>query len=205
MTYLTWIYLFGAMVLLAAIPSASVALVVTRSAMGGFSRGAATSAGIVAGDLVFVWLALMGMSALAESLGSLFSVVRMLGGAYLIWIGVGLVRSKASVEIDVRGKRRIGLIECFGAGLLLTLGDVKAIVFYASFFPVMVDMTVLSATGMLWIVLITMVAVGGVKLIYAYAAERIVRRISARRLHTGGKRVAGALLALAGTHLIIGD
>jgi len=51
------------MALLAALPSASVALVITRSATLGVANGIAVSAGIVLGDLIFILLAIFGLSA----------------------------------------------------------------------------------------------------------------------------------------------
>lgn len=64
--------LFLVMIALAVVPSTSVALVVTRSATRGFQSGAAAAAGIVVGDLIFLGLAMLGMAALAHSLGSIF-------------------------------------------------------------------------------------------------------------------------------------
>lgn len=60
--------LLGIMVALAAMPSASVALVVTRSATLGVANGLAVSAGIVLGDLVFITFAIFGLSVVAETL-----------------------------------------------------------------------------------------------------------------------------------------
>ena len=57
--------LFAIMIVLAALPSCSVALVVTRAATLGIRNGAAVTAGIVMGDLIFVTLAILGMSTLA--------------------------------------------------------------------------------------------------------------------------------------------
>ena len=71
-----------------------MALVVARSSTAGFANGSAVAAGIVVGDLVFVCLAVSGMTALAEVMGSSFLVLRYLAGAYLIWFGIGLMRSR---------------------------------------------------------------------------------------------------------------
>ena len=65
--------LFGAMVVLAALPSVSVLAVSTRSASAGFLHGALTAAGIVLGDLIFIAIALWGLSFLTETLGG-FSI-----------------------------------------------------------------------------------------------------------------------------------
>lgn len=93
-------YLLVLMVGLAVLPSASVALVVTRSATHGFPHGAAVASGIVIGDLIFVTLAVLGLSALAETGGGfMLSVFRYLGGSYLIWLGLGLLRSRRALRM----------------------------------------------------------------------------------------------------------
>src|SRR5690606_42119661 len=80
------------MTLLAAIPSSSVALVVIRASMLVIKQGVITSLGVVAGDLVFVAIALLGLSALSEQLGAFFVVIRYLAAGYLIWFGLNLIR-----------------------------------------------------------------------------------------------------------------
>ena len=73
------IMLFFTLATLAALPSTSVALVITRSATIGVADGIAVASGIVIGDLVFVLLALLGLSVVAENLGSLFMGIKYLG------------------------------------------------------------------------------------------------------------------------------
>jgi len=148
------------MLVLAAIPSASVALVVTRSATLGVTNGIAVALGIILGDLVFVTLAILGMSFLAETMGSFFAVLRYAGGAYLIWLGVTLLRSKQQMELTREYSSKLSLAASFISGLFLTLGDIKAILFYASLFPAFVDMSSLSANDMIGIVIVTILGVG---------------------------------------------
>jgi threonine/homoserine/homoserine lactone efflux protein len=195
-----FLVLFG----LAAMPSASVALVVTRAAMGGFRQGAAVAGGVVLGDLVFVALALLGMSFLAETLGAFFAVLKFAGGAYLIWLGIGLIRSRGATAAAGTGQtaRPTSLVMSFAAGFLLTLGDVKAIFFYASLFPTFVDLTALTARDLALIVLVTIVAVGGVKLVYAFLAQRIVGRLQHPGVQAIGRTVAGGMLVGAGGYLL---
>lgn len=204
MTIASAIALLLAMSLLAALPSASVALVVTRAATLGIANGAAVALGIVLGDLVFVALAIMGMSFLAETLGSLFVVVKCAGGAYLVWLGVNLLRAERRVDSVAGATPRLSLLASFAAGLVLTLGDVKAILFYASFFPAFVDMAALTPGDIATIAGLTILSVGGIKLAYAVAARRIVGCLRAR---TGrGRRLvrtaAGGCMIGAGTCLI---
>lgn len=190
------------MIALAAIPSASVALVVTRSATLGVKNGAAVASGIVIGDLVFVSLAILGMSVLAETMGAFFAIFKYIGGAYLIWLGVGLLRSKKEILLQSDGSRRSTLLTSFASGLLLTMGDVKAILFYASLFPTFVDMANLTVASISAIVTITIFAVGGVKLAYAFAAHSIVSRLQKRHAQKYIRSTAGCLMVGAGTYLI---
>jgi threonine/homoserine/homoserine lactone efflux protein len=88
--------LFGIMVVGALIPSVSVITVSARSAASGFIHGVFTTMGIVVGDILFILLAILGLSVLAETLGSLFVLVKYLGSAYLIWLGIALETKKQS-------------------------------------------------------------------------------------------------------------
>ena len=197
--------LFVILALLAALPSASVALVVTRSTALGLANGLAVAAGIVLGDLVFAALALLGLSVLAQTMGGLFAAVRVLGALYLIWLGFRLMTAGETTSFvqpeggDGRRHLAVGLL----SGFVLTLGDIKAIVFYASLFPMFVDLATPKTADMLMIGLITAASVGGVKAGYALLANRLVSVIRRRGAGKGVKKAAGGLLVGAGSCLII--
>lgn len=193
---------FVIMLALAALPSASVALVVARSSSLGLRNGIATALGIVAGDLIFVAIALLGMSALALTLGSFFSGLRFVGGAYLIWLGIRLLRSKEAPGLPSPDHRHLTWVSSFASGLLLTLGDLKAILFYASLFPTLLDVATLSTADIAAVVAITVVTVGGVKLGYAVAARTLVVRLRNRRLSRHAKQAAGGLMIGTGTYIL---
>ena len=91
LTFLSILSLAAMLLALAALPSASVALVVSRAASAGLRQGAWVALGIVAGDLLFVGLALLGLLALADLLGETFLWIKLLGGAYLIILGSRLL------------------------------------------------------------------------------------------------------------------
>ena len=161
--------LFGAMALLAAVPSVSVLIVSARAASAGFAHGA-LAAGIVAADILFILLALFGLALAAEALGDAFQWVKYAAALWLLWLGFGLFRAaRAPAEaLPAAPSRR----SSFMAGFLLTLGDQKAIFFYLGFFPAFLDLAAMTAADAIAIVLIAIVAVGGVKLAWAYAAAR---------------------------------
>ena len=202
MNLLAALALFVIMVALAAIPSASVALVVARSATLGVRNGAAVVTGIVIGDLVFVSLAILGMSVLAETMGAFFAIFKCLGGAYLIWLGIGLLRDKG--EIPQQPNDALcgsTVLTSLASGLFLTLGDIKGILFYASLLPTFVDLANLTIGSISVIVTITIFAVGGVKLTYAFAAHRIVSRLQRRQAQNYARLTAGGLMVGTGVYL----
>lgn len=194
--------LFAVMAALAALPSSSVALVVLRSASLGIRSGIAAAFGIAVGDLVFVALAVAGMTALSEVTGALFSALRYLGAIYLIWCGIGLIRGNAAASWQMP-HRWGGSGTSFLAGFVLTLGDVKAILFYAALFPIFVDIPALDTRGLVMIAAITIVAVAGVKIAYAVAARRIAEKVDTLPLARPAWIAGGGLMVGIGGYLIV--
>jgi len=203
MTFLAAIALLGTMLVLSAVPCASVVLVVSRSATLGFANGAAVCLGIVLADLLFVSLAIFGLGVLAETMGPTFAVLKYIAGGYLLWLGLSLFRSKRKVDFEEAGPSKFSLWASFASGFILTLGDVKAILFYASLFPAFVDMASLRVRDVAVIMIVTILAVGGVKLAYAYAAQRIVSRLQNQKTQKLARFTAGGLMLGAGTYLIM--
>lgn len=195
--------LFGIMVSLAAIPSTSVALVVTRSATLGLGNGVAVSAGIVLGDLVFIILAILGLSVVAETMGTLFMAIKYLGAIYLLWLGFLLLMKKPNTRILVNTTKEKGsLISSFLAGFALTLGDIKAIFFYVSLFPMFIDASALQVADVLVIMLVTVASVGGVKVIYALSALKIAALARGLKCESAASKTAGGFMIGAGCYII---
>lgn len=202
MTAIAALSLFLAMIALAAMPSSSVALVVVRSATLGVRHGVATALGIVVGDLLFVVLAIAGLVAAVEVMGSVFAVLRYVAVAYLIWIGVGLIRHRDQPPKPRGNHETGGIWASFAAGMILTLGDVKAVFFYAALFPVFVDVSALTAFDASLIAAITVVAVGGVKVAYAVAARAVVSASKDLPFKRPVRVTTGALMIGAGGYLL---
>lgn len=193
--------LFGAMVVLAFIPGVSVFTVSAKSAASGFIHGVFTTIGIVVGDIFFVLLAIFGLSVLAETMGNLFVLVKYLGGAYLIWLGIELWRSK-SKAVEAERIIESSLLSSFLTGLFITLGDQKAILFYLGFFPAFLDLSTISYFDTSIIIVIAIVAVGGVKLGYAYMADRTSLLISAKA-YQGINITAGSVMIGVGVFVMV--
>jgi threonine/homoserine/homoserine lactone efflux protein len=201
MTFSSVLALFSAMVVLAAIPSVSVLAVSTRSAASGFIHGVFTTIGIVVGDIIFIIIAIWGLSFLAETMGSLFVLIKYLGAAYLIWLGIGLCRSK-SQDVETEAVVESSWFSSFLTGLSITLADQKATLFYLGFFPAFLDLSQVSYVDTIIILAITVVAVGGVKLAYAFMADR-ARLLISSKIRQGMNTAAGCVMITVGVFLLI--
>lgn len=196
--------LFGTMAVLAAIPSASVALVVARSVTAGVPHGIVVSMGVVAGDLLFIGLAMFGLAAVAETMGALFTAVKYVGALYLMWLGVSLLRAKPDTQIAIgQATERGNVFASFFSGFFLTLGDVKAILFYLSLLPMFVDLAALRSNDVLVVVFVTVVAVGGVKAGYAIFAYRVIASVRGKRFRAFTMKAAGTALLGAGGYMAV--
>ena len=193
--------LFGSMAILALIPSPSVFTVVARSLSMGLLHGILTATGIMVGDFVFILLAIAGLAAIADSLDLLFTIVKIAGAAYLVWLGIRLWLAKVDAVTISNDQLTASLGSSFMCGLLITLGDPKAIVFYISFFPAFVDVSQLSVLDTGVVLLIAAIAVGGTKMAYAYLADQarvLFKSAKAKRLLN---RIAAVVMI--GTSIVI--
>lgn len=187
---------FASMVVLAAVPSSSVVLVVSRAAAGGVRSGLATALGVVAGDLLLIGVAMFGLAALSEALGAGFVVVQMIGAAYLAFVGVSMLRSEGAPD-EPSGA---AAASSFVAGLALTLADAKALLFYLGFLPAFVDLAAWTDSDLVIVVLVTLLAVGGVKIAYALLATRVMRALGTKAQRWA--KIAGGVVMLVVAALV---
>ena len=201
MTLSSMIALFGAMLVLAAMPSSSVLLVISRSAASGFIHGVLAALGIVVGDIIFILIAILGLSLLAETMGDLFVLVKYLGGAYLVWMGISLLRAKQG-ELKAGKNGSAAMSSSFFSGLFFTLADQKAILFYLGFFPAFINLSSLTLADTAVILSITLFAVGSVKVAYAFMADSATSLFT-DRVKRGLNIASGGLMLAIGLFVVV--
>jgi threonine/homoserine/homoserine lactone efflux protein len=197
---------FGIMSLLAVIPSTNVALIVTRTAISGISNGIAVVVGIILGDLFFIILSMFGLSVVSQAMGNFFIVIKYLGAIYLLCLGLSLLMIKSDTQIPIGYvKEKSRIVESFFSGFILTLGDIKAIFFYVSLFPMFIDSSKLQLTEVFIIIFVTVVSVGGIKLIYVFTATNIASLVKGIIFKSIIKKIAGGFMILLGIYIMIKD
>ncbi|KXO09568.1 hypothetical protein AKG98_1162 [Moritella sp. JT01] len=171
MSTVSLLTLFGTMLLLAIVPGPGVFAIIARSFSSGILRGAYMVIGMILADYVFIVLALFGLSALSEIMGTAFYVIKYISAAYLMWLGYKLLKTKATA-IDIEETKESSLLSNLVTGLLITLGNPKAILFYVGFFPAFVNIGDVSVYDTVLIMLTATVAFGSVNLGYAFLAVK---------------------------------
>ena len=137
-------------------------------------------------------------------MGSLFIIVKYIGGAYLILLGYKLLifKSAARIIVDEKIKSK-NLAASFLAGFILTLGDVKAIVFYVSLLPLFIDLTALQKTDVFIVISVMIASLGSVKILYALSANKVAGFLKGKGLDSFTRKAAGSFLLGAGGYLIV--
>ncbi len=162
----------AALAIAVAIPGPGIFAVVSCALGRGFREALALIAGIIVGDLVYFTLAVLGLAALARSMGEFFIVIKLAGAAYLIWLGVKLWRQPPvpmAAGGDMRPPR--GFRRSMAGGLVVTISNPKTIAFYAGLLPTFVDLERLSAGDALAMGLTVVLIVGLIPAAYALAAS----------------------------------
>jgi threonine/homoserine/homoserine lactone efflux protein len=193
----------AALAIAVAIPGPGIFAVVSCALGRGFREALALIAGVILGDLVYFTLAVLGMAALARSMGELFIVIKLAGAGYLIWLGVKLWRQPPVPMAAGDGTtQRRGFWRSLLGGFLVTISNPKTIAFYAGLLPTFVDLQKLSAAEALAMGAIVVLIVGAIPAAYALAAagsRRFLARPERLRLMN---RTAGTMMIGTGVTVV---
>ena len=193
--------LFGTMIILAIVPGVSVLAVSTRSATYGFKHGLFTTLGIATGDVFYIILTIFGLAMLAHSMAELFIWFKYLAGCYLIWLGTKFWSSKNAV-LEVKNTHDSSLLASFLLGLVITLADQKAILFYFAFFPTFINLSTISVLDGGIIILINIISLLITKLSYAYVAAKSHQLVIRPEIKNIISVVASGILITLGIFLL---
>jgi threonine/homoserine/homoserine lactone efflux protein len=170
---------------LAIVPGPAVAYIVTQSIDQGRRAGLVSALGVASGGLVHVAAATVGLSALIASSATAFTVVKLVGAAYLIVVGIRRILAGDSEETGRRA-HRAPLRRIYRQGVIVNVLNPKTALFFLAFLPQFVD----PQRGAVW----PQVAALGVAFVlvavlsdmtYALVSDAIAGRI--RRTGTGAK------------------
>ncbi|MBF6130806.1 LysE family translocator [Nocardia brasiliensis] len=113
---------------------------------GGPRAGLYATAGVATSEAIHVAVAAAGLAALLAAVPAAFTVVRILGAAYLIYLGVQAIRNRGSLPTD---EREVGVSarKAYVSGLLTNLLNPKMVTFTIAFLPLFID----PSLGRIWL------------------------------------------------------
>ena len=127
-----------AAVALAVVPGPAVAYIVTQSVDKGRRAGIVSALGIASGGLVHIIAATVGLSALIASSAAAFNVVKFVGAAYLIAVGIRRILSRdepeAALDVEPTPLRHV-----YAQGVVVNVLNPKTALFFLAFLPQFVD------------------------------------------------------------------
>jgi len=158
--------------------------------------------GITLGDFIFILLALFGLSIISEIMGTTFLIIKYASAAYLIWLGINLIKSKATAE-DIKASKESSLVTNLATGLMINLGNPKAIIFYIGLFPAFIDVNQVVAVDVLAIMAVATLAFGSVNICYALLALRAKRMLKSPNASSLINKTAGTIMVSTGALVAI--
>ena len=173
-----WLAFAAASTVLVIIPGPTVLLVVAYALGAGRRTALWTVIGVFFGDLVAITASVLGLGVLLATSATLFTVLKFVGGAYLIYLGVRLFTAPTEAgRIEAKAAAASGTKMAFHA-FAVTATNPKGLVFFVAFLPQFLDRSA-PATPQLAVMVATFTIIAAVNaLVYAMAAGSLRARIT---------------------------
>lgn len=198
----TFVLFVAAALVLLVVPGPSVLYIVARSIEGGRTAGLVSVLGVQTGAMVHIAFAAVGLSAILASSAIAFSVVKWLGAAYLVWLGLRRIFGRDEEEGDVTVEPA-RLSRVFSQGVIVNTLNPKTALFFLAFLPQFVD----PARGAAWtqilllgatFVILALCSDGLYALFSGTAGGWLRRRMKGATFKRGQRFVSGGILIALG-------
>lgn len=180
-------------------PGPAALLIVAQGISNGFRRSWWAIAGIALANAIYFGLSATGVAALIVASGTLFSIIKWVGVAYLFYLGISAIRSKASaLTVTSDPVEAVQGLRAFWQAVVVELSNPKALLYFVALLPQFIDPA--KPVGMQMLVFgITTVALDAAAYsIYAWLGSKTQRFTANAGFVKASNRTAGGLLMVAG-------
>ncbi|MBT1536898.1 LysE family translocator [Ralstonia solanacearum] len=199
----TWLAFIGASLVILLIPGPTILLVIGDSLANRGRSAWSTVAGVAAGDTTAMAVSLAGAGALLAASAAAFTVLKLVGGSYLVYLGIKSILNarslrddapEAAIPMQQKSARRR-----FLSAWTVTALNPKSIVFFVAFVPqfIAADQTFLSQGAILLPTFVCLAALNAS--MYALAARLLANRLTSTAAQRRFGYTGGAVLVGAGT------
>lgn len=197
MSFETWAAFAAASSVLLVIPGPTVLLVVSYALGQGWRTALPMAVGVALGDFTAMTLSMLGLGALLATSATLFTVLKWVGAAYLVYLGIKLWRAGGTLDAAPRTDA-VSAAKMLGHAWLVTALNPKSITFFVAFLPAFLDPKEDFLTQMLVFETTFLVLAFANAFGYALVASRARRLASDPRAIGIVNKVGGGLLVGAG-------
>ena len=194
MTLSLWAAFVAASSILLVIPGPTVLLVVSYALGQGWRTALPMAIGVALGDFTAMTLSMLGLGALLAASATLFTALKWIGAAYLVWLGVKLWRAGGALQVPRNGSGR----PPWAVAWLVTALNPKSITFFVAFLPAFLDPRADFLTQMLVFETTFVVLAFANSFVYALVASRARGLVANPRAFRVINRTGGGLLIGAG-------
>ncbi|MEM6850037.1 MAG: LysE family translocator [Pseudomonadota bacterium] len=180
------------------VPGPTVSVIIANSLRRGAAAGLMNVAGTQAGLITMIAVLAVGLEAVVSMVGEAFVVIKLIGAAYLVYLGIKMLRSDGALA-RAEGDER-SLWGYFAQGFFVIWSNPKALLFFGAFIPQFVSPAYNSAVQVVVYGLIFMLAATVFDSIYALLAGRAGRWLTSARVRIA-ERIGGCVLVAGGVAL----
>ena len=198
MAFEIWLAFVAASAAVLVIPGPTILTVISYSVAHGRRANIPLVAAVALGDSTALAFSLLGLGALLAASAVWFTAIKLIGGFYLLYLGVRLLRTGATATNLVMATPPASPWKLFANTYLVTALNPKGMIFFVAFLPQFIDHTG-KITAQLWLLATTFVVLAIVNAtLYALFAGSARRLLSSPRAQQRFNIVGGSLLSAAG-------
>lgn len=197
-----WIFVLSS-ILLNITPGSDTIYILSRSIFQGKKAGIMSVYGIVSGSLVHTLLAGLGLSLILMQSALAFNIVKWIGAAYLIWLGVRSIMARQENNPSMQAVESQSNRKVYLQGMMTNVLNPKVALFYLAFIPqfvspeqtygaipfILLGLT-FSTTGILWCMLLVLFS------------SKMAQRLQSSRISTYMNKITGGIFILLGLNLL---
>ncbi|MGR3343527.1 MAG: LysE family translocator [Paracoccaceae bacterium] len=188
----------GAVAILFLTPGPVWVALTARTLSGGFRSAFPLALGVVVGDALWPFLAILGVGWIVSVFAGFMTVLRGVATVIFIVMGVLIIRNASKAITSDSRLTRPGAWAGFAAGVAVILGNPKAILFYMGVLPGFFDLTRLSRSDILAIVAVSMIVPLIGNFFFALFVDRARRLLTSPKALRRTNLTAGSMLILVG-------
>ena len=172
--------------------------ILARTVANGFNGAWPLALGVAVGDIVWPLLAILGLAWITSEYQGALALLRWVACGFFLWLGWTVIRN-AGHEIRTDGRlTRPGMLAGFIAGIVVILGNPKAILFYMGVLPGFFDLSAVTATDVVVICALSFAVPLIGNLGFAWSVNHIRTLVTSPRAMRRMNQVAGGLLIFVG-------